>query len=98
MAPDVARLHFPHAAQGGIARVVGFLQQDHAVFRVADSRAVRQQQSKRRMVGAGNLTDAVHPRASLARKRYSHPSPHFPGSRAMGAGAGNLSLSTRSPW
>ena len=95
--PDVARLHFPHAAQGGVTRVVGFLQQNHAVFRVADARAVRQQQGKRRMVGAGDLADAVHPRASLALRRCSHSSPHFPGSSAMGAGAGSLSSSTRSP-
>ena len=96
--PDVARLYFPHAPDGRVTRVVGLLQQNHAVLRVADNRAVRQQRRERRMIGAGNLADAVHPVANFAFERCSHRFPHFPRGSAMGAGAGNLSLSTRSPW
>ena len=52
---DVARLHAPRAAQGGVPRVARFLEQDDAVFRVANHRTVRQQQGERAMVGAGDV-------------------------------------------
>ena len=49
---DVAGLDLPDAAQGGVPGIAGLLEQDDAVFGVADHRAVRQQRGERPLVFA----------------------------------------------
>ena len=82
---DVARLHAPRTAEGGVSRVVGLLQENHPVVGVADHRAVRQQGGEGAMVGAGDV------------EAFGGGDHHLPFASGV-MGAGNLSLSCCGPW
>ena len=88
MAPTLRGLHAPRAAEGGVSRVVGLLQENHPVVGVADHRAVRQQ---RRRTGDGRRGRCRRCRWMPCCVRGPQPSLRLSASGATGMGSFSFS-------